>query len=67
MPCKEKYEIIEKDSLKPIAEYHIVLGADNTKEVYFEEAWMNAVDDGLVDSTKETNYEMKFVEEIPAH
>ena len=63
---QRKVQIIEKESLNPIAEYQIDLGEDDSKEVYFSEAWMNAVEEGLVDSANETDYEMKFVEDLPA-
>lgn len=63
---ERKVQIIEKESLNPIAEYLIDLGDNNSNEAYFAEAWMNAIDDGLVDSANEPDYEMKFVEGVPA-
>lgn len=63
---QRKVQIIEKESLNAIAEYPIDLEDNDTKQAYFAEAWMNAVDEGLIDSTNSTDYEMKFVEDMPA-
>lgn len=63
---QRKIQVIEKESLNPIAEYQIELGENDPKEAYFAKTWMKAVDEGLVDSANETDYEMKFVEDLPA-
>ena len=54
-------QIIEKESNKLIAEYPIELVDDELKEDYFDEAWENAVDDGLVDESTRLDYIIKFV------
>lgn len=63
---QRKVQIIEKRSLNPIVEYLIDLNGSDSNEAYFAETWMNAVDDGLVDSANEADYEIKFVEDMPA-
>lgn len=64
---ERKVQIIDKESLNPIAEYLIDLDDNDSNEAYFAEAWMKAIDDGLVNSANETDfYEMKFVDGVPA-
>ena len=58
-------QIIEISSSHIIAEYPIELVGDELKEDYFAEAWENAVDDGLVDESNRSDYELKFVEDVP--
>lgn len=58
-------QIIKVNSTHVIAEYPIDLIADDLKEDYFAEAWENAVDDGLVDEFKRSNYIIQFVEDNP--
>ena len=58
-------QIIEINSNHIIAEYQIDLVGDELKEDYFAEAWENAVDDGLVDESNRSDYELKFVEDVP--
>ena len=36
---------------------------DVDKEDYFDEAWENAIDDGLVDESNRLDYDIKFVDE----
>jgi len=61
----KKVQIIEVNSTHIIAEYPIDLVGDDLKEDYFAEAWGNAVDDGLVDESKRSNYIIQFVEDDP--
>jgi hypothetical protein len=63
---ERKVQIIEKESLNLIAEYLIDLEDNDSNEADLAEAWMNAVDDGIVDSANEMDFEMKFVEGVPA-
>lgn len=58
-----KVRIIEKESNNLIAEYPIELIDDVDKEDYFDEAWENALDDGLVDESNRLDYDIKFVDE----
>ncbi len=58
-----KIRIIEKESNNLIAEYPIELVDDVDKEEYFDEAWENAVDDGLVDESNRSDYDIQFVDE----
>ncbi len=55
-----KVRIIEKSSNNSVAEYPIELINDDLKEDYFDEAWENAVDDGLVDEANRLDYEIHF-------
>lgn len=64
-----KVRIIEKESNKLIAEYPIVIvdypagndaeviDADAIKLDYFDEAWENAIEDGLVDTSNRADYD----------
>jgi len=58
-----KVRIIEKESNNLIAAYPIELVDDIDKEDYFDEAWENAVDDGLVDESCRSDYDFKMVDE----
>ncbi len=58
-----KVRIIEKSSNNLITKYPIELIDDELKENYFDEAWENAVDDGLVDESNRLDYEIRFVDE----
>lgn len=57
-----KVRIIEKEANNLIAEYPVELVDDVDKEDYFDEAWENAVDDGLVDEANRSDYDIKFVD-----
>lgn len=37
---------------------------DELKEDYFAVAWESAVDDGLVDESKQSDFFIKFVEDV---
>ena len=58
-------QIIEINSNHIIAEYPIELVEDDFKEDYFAEAWKNAVDDGLVNESKRSDYFIKLVDDDP--
>ncbi len=58
-----KIRIIENESNNLIAEYPIELVDDIDEEDYFDEAWDNAVDDGLVDESCRPDYDFKIVDE----
>lgn len=58
-----KVRIIEKESNNLIAEYPIELVDDLNKDDYCDEAWENAVDDGLVDESNRSDYNIQFVDE----
>ncbi|ALQ51679.1 hypothetical protein [Nitrosomonas ureae] len=58
---QRKIQILEKETHNCIAQYLINLRDSSTKQDYFAKAWANAVSEGLVETTNETDYEMKFV------
>ncbi|MDO8994475.1 MAG: hypothetical protein U1D41_12925 [Nitrosomonas sp.] len=55
-------QIIEIASNNLIAEYSIELVDDRVKEDYFDEAWDNAVDDGLVEESSRLAYSIQFAD-----
>jgi len=59
-----KVRIIEKESNKLIAEYPIELVDDIDKEDYFDEAWENAVDEGLVVEGNRNDYDLEIIEDL---
>ena len=70
-----KIRIIEKESNNLIAEYPIVIveypdgidtdviDADVIKLDYFDEAWENAIEDGLVDVSSRADYDFVLADE----
>ncbi len=63
-----KVTIIDKPSKQIVAEYPVKLsGGEHFKEDYFDEAWENAIDDGLVDKSKRADYFMKFSGDDPVY
>lgn len=58
-------QIIEKSSGHIVAQYPIVEIADASEKEYCEDAWENAVDEGLVEEYSRDNYDIEIVEDIP--
>ena len=62
----KRVQIIEKLSGDLIAEYPVVLEiADASVDDYCDEAWENAIDDGLVKECNKDDYEIIVVEKVP--
>ncbi len=58
-------QIIEKSSGHVIAEYPVVMEiADTPEEDLFDDAWENAIDEGLVDEYNRHNYDIEIVGDI---
>lgn len=55
-------QIIKIASNNLIAEYSIELVDDSVEEDYFDEAWDNAVDDGLVEESSRLEYSIQFAD-----
>ncbi|PSJ15810.1 hypothetical protein [Nitrosomonas supralitoralis] len=55
-------QIIEKSSGHIVAEYPVIeeLIDDLSEEEYIEEAWDNAVEEGLVEETNRDNYDIEI-------
>ena len=60
-----KVQITERSSGRIIVEYPIVSEMDESEEDYCDDAWENAVEDGLVDEGNKDNYDIEVVEDIP--
>ena len=59
-------QIVDKNTGNIVANYPVILETtDASDEDYFDEAWENAVDDGVVDAVNVEDYVMEFVEDIP--
>ena len=57
-------QITEKSSGRIIAVYPIVIEiVDASEEEYCDEAWENAIDEGLVDPETRQDYEIEAIEE----
>ena len=60
-----KVQITDKNSDNIIAELPIILKvADAQNKDYLNEAWKNAIDNGLVDPGTRSDYRIEFVDEI---
>ena len=60
-------QIIEKSSGHIVAEYPVVIEVIETEnEDYIEDAWENAVEEGLVNEDNRDNYDIEIVEDISA-
>ena len=60
-------QIIEKSSGHIVAEYPIIIEVIDTEdEDYIEDAWENAVEEGLVDEDNRDNYDIEIVGDISA-
>ena len=56
-------QITEKDSNNIIAESSIILEfADAADQDYFDKAWMDAINDGVVDPQSKSNYKIKYAD-----
>lgn len=61
-----KIKIIEKSSGNLLALYPVRMEfPDYFDEEYFDEAWMFAIYDGVVDPDKRSDYNIEFVGEAP--
>ncbi len=63
----KKIKIIEKSTGNLLALYPVRMEfADYFDEEYFDEAWMFAIYDGVVDPDKRSDYNIEFVSDAPA-
>ena len=58
-------QIIEKSSGHIVAEYPVVIEVIETEdEDYIEDAWENAVEEGLVNEDNRDNYDIEIVGDV---
>ena len=58
-------QIIEKSSGHIVAEYPVVIEVIETEdEDYIEDAWENAVEEGLVEEDNRNNYDIEIVGDV---
>ena len=58
-------QITEKSSGRIVAQYPIIIEIIDTQdEDYFEDAWENAIEEGLVDEDNRDNYDIEIVGDV---
>ncbi len=61
----KKVHIIEKSSGHIVAEYPVIIELGEIKdEIYIEDAWENAVDEGLVVEGNRNDYDLEIIEDL---